>query len=867
MKKSEWAEHLDGFSIVDCAIRSKDIAYVLAVQHDSEEEGDIVWHLISWAPGVFGEDRDIGRSEFFNLRSIPRIAVEFQPDARYILCDTGLFCWVGRQGQGSQPGLMHQMRTLWDEVYFLNSFSLSKRNGTSNQWEEVAIHPAIGAGSHDQTTKRRFLLKDFDAFSPDEFYLLDWQGKVFYQSDGEWNVADLKNLGYPNLQTPGICCGPDGWAYVFGKDEDGGKIFQGRDDLWKVIWESSAEIYHIDMVAYQDYVLISNSIMLSKIKDGKVEDYKTPFTCSHLSVRDNLLMIASGDQAAIYDGKEWKVIISPDFDEAGKYLPPTVARAPKKIPDNYLPALNEYSNVSYEQFILMYPELANNLFRYDSNDFQIYPGDLIIDGDFDLNRSYCGIVVQGNLIIRGALINTDYNFGSFLYVEGRTEAESFFLGGSLLILKEVIIKNICLGRAHYGEFRCDSLQCPVVIFDDYYGPSADESTMEFYFNSELSEGERAFGHGLDTLIPAFGDKPWLHYADEPEYEDAEDIDCELDSEAFYKEVMTSPDEITNVLATLRRVKAEGRLVSPATPKEEEEYIPEPCEFWGMKMSDMEEAYQREGITLRNKFCQLGTAHQSGDLSVSKLKEKLSRLFTQHDRPVVLFACEQLFLPYDESNSDISVRPYVFVTLINSEYKGSLFTIYYMLYLVCHQQLNIIIEELGRSQLQYFDEAMFHQLLNIPRLRDIQMGHGVALSNVFRLLEANLGRASAFDIVDQVLLSPDWYEDIYHFLWSFCYKAERDEVYPGFAQCSQLDMERGMNLATGMLLMMKEEGQKYSSRHIDAGIDYLAKFQHPQLFPWKKRRLQDEQFLNQFNFELDGKNVKKELIKIFRKAIR
>ena len=321
MKRSEWDRFLKGFYIVDCAVRSNRVAYVLAVQNDTEEEGNVVWHLISWAPDVIGDGRSIARSEFFNLRPVPRIAVEFTPDERYILCDTGTYGWVGRQGKSTQPGLMYQMRTLWDEVYVLNSFSLSRRNGTTNEWEALPLHPAILEDYNDEIPQRRYLLKDFDAFSPDTFYLMDTDGYIFYQSDNQWQTIDLKEMGYPELLTDGICCGPDGWVYVFARDVDGAKIFQGREDQWKVIWTKHSEMFHVDFVAYQDYVILSNNLGRFKIKEGVVERFQAPVYGSLLSVRDNLLMVAGSDEAAIYDGEEWQVIISPRFNEEGEYQP------------------------------------------------------------------------------------------------------------------------------------------------------------------------------------------------------------------------------------------------------------------------------------------------------------------------------------------------------------------------------------------------------------------------------------------------------------------------------------------------------------------------------------------------------------------
>jgi hypothetical protein len=321
MKKSEWEEYLKGFFIVDCAIREKDIAYVLAVQKDGAGKDEELWHLISWAPKVLKHDRFLARSEFFNLKSLPKIAVEFKPEEKYILCDAGTFCWVGKKGQSEHPGLMQQMKTLWGEVFLLNSFSLSKRNGLNDSWVSVDIHPDILLDFKLNSASRKYILKDFDGFSDTQLYLVDWSGCLFYQAENEWHRFDLKLMGFPALQTNGICCGPNGWVYIFGRDTDGGKIFQGRGDQWEVIWTTPNDVFYIDMVAYQDYVILTSNLMRLKIKEGEVSNFEAPIHGHFVNVKDDLLMMAGDEEAAIFDGTEWKIIISPRFNEEGIYSP------------------------------------------------------------------------------------------------------------------------------------------------------------------------------------------------------------------------------------------------------------------------------------------------------------------------------------------------------------------------------------------------------------------------------------------------------------------------------------------------------------------------------------------------------------------
>uniref|UniRef100_UPI0025F08304 hypothetical protein n=1 Tax=Neptunomonas sp. TaxID=1971898 RepID=UPI0025F08304 len=292
MKKSEWAEYLDGFYIVDCAIKSKQIAYVLAVQDEPPEEDedghidDEEWRLISWGPEVLGGDQSVICERHYNFRPVPALAVEGEPYNRLMLTDTNGNASLGDYGKDDVPA-MEKMKTLWEKLYIMNGGYVYWRNSENNTWERIDLPESLQEDNRASSGPRKYLLIDFDAFTPQDFYLLDNEGIVLYQEAGIWNETNLRDLGYRELDTYGICCGPDGWVYIFGKDEKGGKIFQGKGDRWKVIWEDNFEIFHIDMVAYQDYVLISNNIMFSKIQNGKVEHFKSPCTGSFLSVRDN----------------------------------------------------------------------------------------------------------------------------------------------------------------------------------------------------------------------------------------------------------------------------------------------------------------------------------------------------------------------------------------------------------------------------------------------------------------------------------------------------------------------------------------------------------------------------------------------------
>jgi len=322
MKKSEWDDKLKGFYIIDCAIKNEDVAYLFMVEYDESDDNNTLWRVISWAPSIIQErdksDDSLRVMEVENIGPIPSIEVQRKPEVKAVLCDRRGQCYVAGEGWEEAPGL-GKMRTLWGEVHVANNAGIFKRDGAKREWSRVGKPPQMTA---DQATGKRlkYYVKDFDAYSPDEFYLLSGDGTLFYTDKGVWKDVDLKKAGYPEAMTGAMCCGPDGYVYVFARGAKGSRIFQGRKDKWKIIWsEPFGGIFPIDMLAYQDYVLISNSAMLAKIKDGEITPLDAPFGGRYLSVHENLLMIASDAEAAIFNGKEWKMIVSPHFNEDGVY--------------------------------------------------------------------------------------------------------------------------------------------------------------------------------------------------------------------------------------------------------------------------------------------------------------------------------------------------------------------------------------------------------------------------------------------------------------------------------------------------------------------------------------------------------------------
>jgi hypothetical protein len=134
--------------------------------------------------------------------------------------------------------------------------------------------------------------------------------------------------------------------------------------------------------------------------------------------------------------------------------------------------------------------------RFDNSIFIYHEGDAIIDGnllldfkqgwvtsdkswrhnfniaeDASLEHDYriAGIIVTGNLVVNGSIINSNGNSGAFLDVLGDVKAHNLIGGGSYIsIYGNANIDEIAYG--HYNDGQIDisgDLICPVFINEDH----------------------------------------------------------------------------------------------------------------------------------------------------------------------------------------------------------------------------------------------------------------------------------------------------------------------------------------------------------------------------------------------------------------
>jgi len=112
---------------------------------------------------------------------------------------------------------------------------------------------------------------------------------------------------------------------------------------------------------------------------------------------------------------------------------------------------------------------------------------LKIKGDLDLNHLYTEeiytILVKGNLVVTGNIINDNGNIGSSLFVLGKTTSTNLIAGGSIISLNKAVIKDFTIGFYNDGYLSIKSLSSDILLNFDHHTTITEDSNISIYLNS------------------------------------------------------------------------------------------------------------------------------------------------------------------------------------------------------------------------------------------------------------------------------------------------------------------------------------------------------------------------------------------------
>lgn len=307
---------LDGFFIHDCCILASDYYAVCAEQYLPEEEFDYytsrgeariavhnlkfqeadhppIWGALNWA-----------KHTFFDTR------LENPSTKEFLMIDDAGGVYFGGLGDNKHPEqkiptelLIHNLAKVGDQIYGVGyNREVLKRIGP-DKWEcissEIKDSDAKGQG-----------FDDLDGFSTDDLYAVGGNSDIWHFNGQRWRPLDVSN----NFLPTAVCCAEDGYVYIAGA---WGMIARGRDDTWETYCPDPTISKFTAVVSYQGRIFFGSESSV-RVLDHNVPNLEHqpydfegqiyPFPARRMDVGHGLMMFASLDQVAIYDGKEWKKI-------------------------------------------------------------------------------------------------------------------------------------------------------------------------------------------------------------------------------------------------------------------------------------------------------------------------------------------------------------------------------------------------------------------------------------------------------------------------------------------------------------------------------------------------------------------------------
>lgn len=326
MTPKTFSKHFAGFNIIDCAVRSREILYLLG------REDYTRWPKEKWNPENTpppAEDRiqkriypimlhkqpdKVFSSNHLNGFDLARLGVSMLPKEQCVVMtlegeiysigsgeaaiEEDLKSW--RLAKGPGRGGVSKLRTIDGWLYFcMGNRGVGKRLG-KNDWRHFNDQipgPPEESNSFD----------DIDGFSESDIYCVGNAGNVWHFDGKTWRRLDFPS----RIDLESVVCAGDGQVYISGEQ---GTTFKGRGSRWQRIHVGSMSLPFKDMVWHEDRVWATSDYGVWHIRDDRVERAELPdgmgAYAGNLSVGDGVLLLAGYGGAAFLRDDQWTRIFS-----------------------------------------------------------------------------------------------------------------------------------------------------------------------------------------------------------------------------------------------------------------------------------------------------------------------------------------------------------------------------------------------------------------------------------------------------------------------------------------------------------------------------------------------------------------------------
>jgi hypothetical protein len=320
LNNAGWKERLRGWVITDCAIRDKNIVYLLARKNVPQEEASLDWdhdiptRLVAIYLDEKNPDKNHGVSEVTGFNK-PRCGVSRKP------AEQGLIAARNADGQiyavgGGKPSNMEFIRKGThpgiQKIRCIQGFSYAVCQGR-NIYKRIDFNNWISLTS---TLKKSKKLNDVDGFhdidGPEENYLyaVGGHGDVWIYNGKDWIQCSFPS----NEQLSTVTYVDENTVYIGG---EAGNIWLGSKDKWKKVYAGNTSVLYRDSAWFDNRLWVSSDYGLYTW-DGSnlhrpIHDGSMVVASGHMDVYDGILLCASQSEAIAFDGKTWTMVVRP-FD-------------------------------------------------------------------------------------------------------------------------------------------------------------------------------------------------------------------------------------------------------------------------------------------------------------------------------------------------------------------------------------------------------------------------------------------------------------------------------------------------------------------------------------------------------------------------
>ena len=321
MRQADFNQFFRGFHFIGCAVRSREIVYLLCRRlYDAEEgcqpdEVDVEKRVVN----IVLNRKDAGRYGSTTLENfgVCNVAIQSRPKPHSVTVDYQGRLWAQGSGilgyeeldfdldKGPQRGGVGKVKTIGENVYGVGARrSVCKRVNVGEWvpvWDGLPV-PTV----RDASEFNHYGFRDIDGFNESDIYAVGGEGDVWHFNGTSW-----RQLAFPSkLELTNVCCGGDGHVYI---SDRWGETYQGRAGAWQKVSDSCSSSRFQDVVWYQGELWASSQRGVWCLKETGFETPDLPdFALSStgaMSAAHGMLLLAGWYQASLFDGREWTSLV------------------------------------------------------------------------------------------------------------------------------------------------------------------------------------------------------------------------------------------------------------------------------------------------------------------------------------------------------------------------------------------------------------------------------------------------------------------------------------------------------------------------------------------------------------------------------